>query len=447
MPFQNVSGDDATDYLSDGLSETLINTLSRLPGLKVIAQSSALRYKGKQIDPQEVGRQLDVQTLLMGRVAQRGADLVVNVELVDARDRTQIWGEQYSRKLNDILFVQSAVVQEVAARLRLQPGERGKAATGSPDAYQLYLKGRYFCAQWSPEGLQKGVQYFKQAIAVDPGYALAYDGLAYCYAVTDWWEPWRIASERARAFAKRALELDGSLSEAHTSLGIIATWLDYDWAAAESEFKQAIALNPNSAAAHQWYGFLLLVVGRIEESIAQAKRAISLDPLSPETNSALGVYLFYAHRYDEALPPLRTAIELAPAYWFAHLYLARVQEQKGDLAGAVAGLEKAALMEGAAPEVTAALGYAYAAAGRRGDADKAIATLNQQSRQRYVPAYSYATVYAGLGDKDRAFAWLEKEMREGAYYAAFLGVDPEMDSLRPDPRFASLVRRLGVGPR
>jgi len=451
LPFANVNGDSTTEYLSDGLSETLTNKLSQLP-LKVIAQSSAFRYKGKEIDPLEVGRALNVQTLVMGRVAQRGENLVVNVELVDARDRTQIWGDQYNRRLSDVLVVQEEIAKEISHRLRVklsgQAQQRlAKRSTESPEAYQLYLKGRYFAKNWTPEGFAKGTEYFNRAIAIDPAYALAYDGLAYCYYATNWWAPWRESAAKGKAFARKALELDDTLAEAHTSLGIVTTWLDYDWPTAEREFKRALELNPNYPSTHQWYGFLLLASGRGEQSIAEAARAVELDPVSGEANAALGVYLFYLRRYEEARRQLRATIELEPMSWFAHLYLARANEQRGEFATAISELEKTSLMEGAAPEVFSALGYAYAMSGRRTEAQKIIADLQAQAKSIYVAPYNFATVYAALGDKDQALAYLEQEYREGSYYLNYLKLDPELDGLRADPRFMDLVLRVGSGSR
>ena len=244
--------------------------------------------------------------------------------------------------------------------------------------------------------------------------------------------------------AKKALEIDPTLAEAHSSLGIIYSWLDYDWTAAEMEFKRAFALNVNSAYAHLWYAFLLLALERSDESIAEAKRAVELDPLSPEANTSLGMCLFYARRYDEAMQQLRTTIELEPNYWFAHLYLARVHEKKGDLPAAIAELEKTRRMEGAIPEVSSALGYAYAISGEKEEARKIILELKELSKQSYVSSYNIATMYAGLGEKDQAFAYLDKEYKEGAYYLDFLKVDPELDSLRSDQRFTALLKKVGL---
>src|SRR5574341_407806 len=447
LPFKNISGDQNTDYMSDGLSDSLINNLSQLPQLKVIAQAYSGRYKGKEIDPSEVGKTLNVQTLLTGGVAQRGDDLIVNVELIDVRDGTQIWGEQYNRKLADVLAVQADIVRQVTSSLKLKLSREdvkqlARHYTENPEAYQAYLKGRFFMVKWTPEGFRKAVEYFNEAIARDPKFSGAYMGLSYCYYAGNWFEPWRESFKKARTYAQKGLEIDPTLASGHTALGVVAMWLDNDGVTAEAEFKQAIELDPAYAPAHVWYGFLLMTQQRFDHSISEIKRADELEPL---TNlDGLGVYLFYAGRYDEAIQALRTAAEFQPNAWFAHMYLGRVYEMKGDLPAAIAELEKTTSINGVAPEAWSALGYAYAIAGRKNDAIRMITELNKQSKRIYVPAYNFAIVYAGLGDKDRAFAYLEEEYTEGAYYLCLYKVDPELNKLRSERRFADLLRRLDL---
>jgi serine/threonine-protein kinase len=406
LPFINAGADPDVEYLSDGITESLINSLSRVPKLKVMSRSSVFRYKGKETDPQTAGHELAVRAVLTGRVTQRVDNITISTELVNVADNSHIWGEQYQRKLADILEVQDEIAREISQKLRLRlSGEEQRRLTrrytDNTEAYQFYLKGRYYAIKYTPEGFNRGVEYFNKAIALDPNYALAYDGLAFCYYATNWWQPYRITMAKGKDFARKALEIDSTLAEAHASLGITHTWLDYDWPAAEREFKRALALNPNYASAHLWYGFYLMVQGHAEESIAEIKRAVELDPLSSETNTSLGIAFFNARRYDEAMQQLRTTLELDPTYWFAHLYLARVYEKKGNMAAAIAELEKTRLMEGAAAEVSAALGYAYAVSGNKDEARKIIAELKEQAKHTYVPAYNLATVYAGLGEKDQ----------------------------------------------
>jgi len=453
LPFSNQAGDADSEYLSDGITESLINSLTQLKGLRVIPRTTVFHYKSREVDPQSAGRDLKVRAVLVGRVLQHGDTLSIQTELIDIDTESQLWGAQYNRKLSDLLAIQEDIAKEISGKLRLklsgdEQKQLAKRYTDNIEAYQLYLKGRYNATKYTPEGVNKAIECFNKAIAIDPNYALAYDGLAYCYYAADWWDyPAKESMAKGRAFAAKALEIDPRLAEAHTSLGIIHMWLDYDWPAAEKELNRALELNPNYASGHLWRGFLSLTAERFDESIAEGKRAVELDPLSPEANSSLGVYLFYARRYDEALQQLRVTVELEPNYWFAHIYLARVYERKGQIPAAIEELEKAKRMEGAAWEVWSALGYAYAISGRRAEAQKVINELKENKEKRsWLYPYYLATIYAGLGEKDQAFAYLNKEFDEGAYYLNYLRVDPELDNLRSDPRFAILVRRVGLAP-
>lgn len=451
LPFTNVGADPNTEYLSDGITESLINSLSQVSTLRVLPRSTVFRYKGREVDPQTVGNDLKVSAVLTGRVLQRGDTLNIQTELIDVEKESQLWGDQYNRKLTDILAVQEEITKEISGKLQLkltgkEQEQLARRYTESTEAYQLYLKGRYFATKWTEEGFNKAIAFFHQAIAIDPNYALAYDGLAYCYYVS-WYEPdYKESIAKARAFAKRALEIDPTLAEAHVSLGIILTWDDHDWSAAEEEFRQALELKPNYAPAHLWYGWYLQTVGRSGESLAEQKRAVELDPLSAEANTMLGIGLFYARKYDEANDQLRRVLELEPNFWFARLYLGRIYVQKGDLPRAIAELEKTRLMEGATPEVLSALGYAYALSEKKDAAQGIITELKEESK-RFVPPYTIAIIYAGLGEKDRAFEFLEREYKESFYYLNLLKVDPELNSLRSDPRFADLLRRMNLAPR
>jgi TolB-like protein/DNA-binding winged helix-turn-helix (wHTH) protein/Tfp pilus assembly protein PilF len=446
IPFQNGSGGES-EYLSDGLTQSLTNSLSELADLKVIAQSSASRYKGNQVSPQEIGRVLKVEDLLYGILNQHGDNLSLDLELVDPSDGRQIWGKRYTTKLSEMVSLQSQITRDVCEQLHLGPGKTNKRYTNNPEAYRLYLKGKYFCGQWTKDGFSKGTDYFSQALALDPNFALAYDGLAYCYYATGFWLPWKQSTAKARDLTNRALQLDPNLAEAHTSMAIILTWGYYDWANAEKEFKQALKLNPNYAPAHLWYGFLLLPLERVDESIAETKRAVELDPLSPDANSGLGVYLFYAGRYDEARQQLKSTIELEPAHWFSKMYLARVNIETGDVTAGIAELEETKQLNGASAEVWAALGYAYAISGKPQQARKMLEQLTKQAEQSYVSPYNFATIYAGLGEKDNAFRFLEKEYIEGTYYLNYLQFDPQLKNLRFDPRYAALVQRMGFPVR
>jgi TolB-like protein len=452
LPFANASNDPNAEYLSDGLTESLINSLSELPKLRVMSRNSVFRYKGRETDAQTAGRQLGVRAVLTGRVVQRGDNLTISTELVDTRDNSHLWGEQYNRRLADLLSLQEEIAKQIAERLRLRlTGEQqkllAKRPTGNPEAYQLYLKGRYYAGRATKEGLEKGIQYFNQAIATDPSYALAYDGLAYDYWVADEWtlSP-HDAMPKAKEAAKKALELDDTLAEAHASLAIASDVYDWDWAAAESEFKRSIELKPNYAAAHEFYGLYLVSIGRTNEGIAESERAVDLDPLSAETNAFLGWVLYFAHRYGQAIAQLRKTIDLDPNYWLAHELLGAAYEQQGQFPEAIAELQKAVELAGIIAEPTAWLAHVYAVSGKRAEAQKLLDRLIERSRETYVPAYTIALIYAGLGERDQALAWLERAYQARSTCMKWLKVWPLLDNLRSDPRFQDLVRRMNFPP-
>jgi tetratricopeptide (TPR) repeat protein len=366
-------------------------------------------------------------------------------------DGQQLWADKFEENSTDIFSVQDSISERVAAALAVtltgaDKKQLTKRYTENAEAYQLYLKGRYYAGKFTPDATKKAIESFDKAIALDPNYALAYDGLAYCYYASDWLMSPRETFAKAKALAQKALEIDPALAEAHISLGLLKAWADYDWPGAEREFKRAFELNPNYPPAHLWYGFYLMGLGNVDQSIIEIKRAIELDPLSSDANTCLGIALLFGRRYDEALQQLRTTVEAEPNFWLAHLYFARALEKKGELSAAIAELQKTRLIEGAPAEVISALGYAYAVSGNKAEAEKIILQLKEQSKQFYVPPYGIATIYAGLGDKERAFEYLEKEYANGAYYLTYLRLDPELDTLRSDPRFADLLRRLRFAP-
>ena len=451
LPFDNQSNDPNADYISDGIAESIINSLARLPNLKVIPRSITFRYKGKPVDPQKTGEELHVNAVLTGRVVQRGDNVTISVELDDIRYGKQLWGEQYNRRPADLLAVQSDIANEVVQRVRWQPtGEQrqklSKGATENPEAYQLYLKGNFFASKFTKEGLQKGLDYFNQAIAVDPNYALAYTGVGFYYVgANDWYLSPNEAMPKARDAARKALAIDDSLADAHLLLGTVAHWYDWDWATAEREYKRGIEINPNDPRPREFYSwFLSTNIARADEAIAEAKKAQQLDPVSAETNQFLGGAFFFARRYDEAIEQLRKAAEFDPDYWLAHEFLGQAYEQKGKLPEAIAEFQRAHQIEGTFAEPTAMLGHAYALSGKPGEALKIIDQLKELSSHSYVPPYNIATVYAGLGDNDRTIEWLERAYAERSFYLPWIKVDPHMDALRSDPRFADLVKRVGV---
>jgi TolB-like protein/DNA-binding winged helix-turn-helix (wHTH) protein/Tfp pilus assembly protein PilF len=450
LPFVNASTDPDAEYLSDGIPETLIGQLSQIPRLKVMARSTVFRYKGANVDPQKVGRELNVRAVLTGKVLQRGEMLTISMELMDVRDGSQLWGKQYNRKLADTLAVQEDIAREVTDKLRLRLAsveEKRLTAhvTENVEAYQLYLKGRYHWNKRTPDGIQKAIESFQQAIEKDPGYALAYAGLADCYHVPANPLPPRKKMPLAKAASMKALQLDDTLVEAHTSLARVLFVYDWDWPAAEKEFKRAIELNSRYAPAHQWYGGYLTATGRFREADAEKKRALELEPLSLVINFEVGLASYFSRNYNQAIDQFQKTLELDSNFPPPHTFLAAAYEQKGMLKEATTAFQKAiTITQGPArTQATAGLGYVYAVSGRKAEARKILAELQSLSEHRYVPATDTALIYAGLGDKDKAFAWLDKAYEEHSFSLSNLKVEPRFDPLRSDPRFADLLRSIG----
>jgi serine/threonine protein kinase/tetratricopeptide (TPR) repeat protein len=453
LPFVNASGDPNTEYLSDGITESLINSLSQLPHLKVMSRDSAFMYKGKDTDARTVGQALGVRAVLKGHVMQRGDDLEIGAELVDARDDSHIWGQQYSRKAADIFTLQGDLAKDMTSMLRMRlTGEdekrMAKSYTANPEAYQDYLKGRYWFNKRTPASLNKSIEYFEGAIQKDPAFALAYSGLADSYSglVANGVVPPKDAYPKAREAALRALEIDDTLPEAHVSVGQVNEQ-DWAWADAEKQFQRAIALSPANANAHFSYAVVLRRMGRLEESIVEHRQALELDPLSVPNSGWLGVTFYQARRYDEATEQLRKTLEMEPNYVQGHYYLGMNLLQQSKFKEATAEFEKARAIAPMFVYPISALGYAYAIAGRRMEARQMLDELTELSKQEYVLPASKAIVYAGLGDKDNAFKWLEKGYDERSLGGGeTIKVDPVWDSLRSDPRFADLLGRMNLQP-
>ena len=450
LPLADDGADPDTEYLSDGITESLINSLSQLPQLKVIARSTVFRYKGQQVDPQEVGTRLGVRAVLTGRVSHRADTLNIQIELVDAWHGTQLWGEQYSRDASDIFAVQEEIAQEITEKLRLKlsGAERRRLTrryTENMEAYHAYLKGRYYWNKRATEWLQKGVEHFRRAIALDPGYASAYAGLSDSYTllvVREAVSP-QEGFTQAKAAAAVALRIDESFAAAHASLGH-AMLHNWEWAAAEAELIRAIELSPGYPSAHHWYSEHLTAMGRCEESIAELKMAGELDPLSLVISADLGRAFYYARQYDRVIAQEARTLEMDSTFWLSHINLGRSYTQKGMHAEAAGELLKASELSAGDTEVLSFLAFAYAAASRKDEALKLLGELKERAGQGYVPPYHFAIVHAGLGEKDRAFAWLERAYERHAVDLFTLKVEPMFDPLRPDPRFADLVRRVGL---
>ncbi len=452
LPFTNAAGDPQSEYLSDGITESLINSLSQLPYLKVRSRNTVFHYKGQAADAKKIGRELGVRALLSGRVVHNGNELAVSVELIDAQDDSQIWGARYSRKLSDIIALPEEIARDTAEKLRPRlSGSEQKQLTKNyatnSEAYRLYLQGRYHWNRRTAEGLQQGIEYFSQVISKDPKYAPAYAGLADCYALLNVYHvvPATEVYHRAQVTAARALELDESLAEAHTSLAFVRYRYFWDWAQAEQHFKRAIELKPDYATAHQWYSAFLAASGRHNEAVAEAQRAHELEPFFSTIHADLVRHLYYARRYDEAIAECKKLIEKDQKFYRAYLELGQVLGQKGMHSEAVAAFEKSLELSQDSVSAMSGLGHAFALSGKRTEALKVIKELEDLSKKNYVSPYHTAVIYVGLGDTTQALAWLEKARDERFNWMPFLQVNPLFDNLRSDPQFIALAQSIKAG--
>ncbi len=448
LPLVNAGHDAEMEYLSDGLTESIINSLSQLPQLRVMARSTVFRYKGRELDPQAVGRELGVRAVLTGRVIQLNENLIIRTELVDVADGWQLWGEQYNRNSADLLAVQEEISREISEKLRLKlSGEQkkrlAKRYTVSTAAYQTYLKGRFYWNKRTLEGLRRGVEYFQQAIRLDPDYALAYAGLADSHLLMGSVEYGALHPKEALQSAKiatlEALRLDGTLAEAHASLGYVRLF-DWDWSEAEKEYRRAVELNPNYATAHHWYALYLTAMGRHAEAVAEIKRAQGLDPLSLPIGVGVGWHFFLTRQYDRAIAEYQGALEMEPNFYMARLWLGLAYAHKGMFAEALAEYLKATELSGGSPLTLAAQAHTYALLGERKRARGLLKELQKLSEERYVSPYYIAAVHTALGERDEAFAWLDLAYENRSEGMVWLKVDPTLDSLRSSPRFADLMR-------
>jgi serine/threonine-protein kinase len=449
LPFANAGGDPDMEFLSDGITESLINSLSRLSKLRVVPRSTAFRYKGNPGTPEKIGQELRVRAVVTGRVTRRGDSFVVGAELIDVSKDSQLWGDQYSRKLADILALQDEISKAITDNLRLQLSGKEqqqltKRYTENAEAYQLYLRGRYFWNKRTPEGVKKGLEYFQQAIEKDPGYALAYTGIADSYAVGNGGylhlQP-QEARPRAMAADRKALEIDNSLSEAHTTLADSLFYYAWDFPKADQEFRRAIETNPNYATAHQWYSEYLSAMGRHQEAIAEAKRALELDPFSLAINDGLGGALFYARQYDQAIEQLVKTNQMDPNFVSAHWDLSWAYEQKKMYSEAVAERQKVLNLRGEAA-IAAAIGEAFKTSGISGARQKWLEWGLKKHAQEGGRAYAIALHYAALEQKESAISWLEKAYAERDGGMVSVKTEPTFDSLRSDPRFQAIVLRM-----
>jgi eukaryotic-like serine/threonine-protein kinase len=451
LPFENVSRDPEYEYLSDGIAGSLINALATVPKLRVMAQSTAIRYKGRGIDPQVVGRELNVRAVLTGRMMQSGGSLRIGTELVDVATGSRLWGEQYDRKPGDIFAIQDEISKEISGKLRLkltraEKKRLTKYQTDDPEAYRLYLKGRHHWNRWIEEGFYKAIECFQQAVEKDPAYALAHAGLADSYVLLGWngCLPPKEAYPKGKAAAMRALRLDPDLCEAHTSLAAVLWLHDWQWAEAEVEFKRSLALNPAYPTANHWYAEYTMVMGRQVEGIERMKKGQELEPLSPIKNVAVGWALYMDRRNDDAIEELRRTVELDPNFPITYWILGLVLRKMGRFELAIAEGEKGVILSGGSPLLRAALAQTFGTARRREEAIQILDDLTKQAKQKYVPSYFFAGIHIGLGEDDRAIEYLEKSYEERSHWLTYLNIDPSMDALRSNPRFQNLLQRVGL---
>jgi len=450
LPFENVGGDENTEYLSDGITESLISTLSGVHELRVMSRSSVFRFKSDLADPQGIGKRLGVSAVLSGRVQVREQDLTISAELIDVSDNSQLWGAQYTRPSTDILELQEEITQEISQGLRLRLGDQdaAKAAyqgTRNTDAYGFYLKGRYFWNKRTEEGARRSIEYFNRAVETDPAYSRAYAGLADAYIILGGYNavpPWD-AFPAARSAAEKALAIDPGLAEAHASLGDIEIHYGWDWGKADSEFRLAIAHDPTYATAYQWYGEYLSAVGRHQEAIAMAKRGRELDPLSPIIGAYVGLTLHMARDLNPAKAEFERTIEMMPEFPWARAYYGLCLGQLGMKDEMVRELELARSLYGH-PMILGYLGYAYGVAGKRAEAEEILSTLVRSAGERYISPYYIAVVQLGLGRREEALSWLERSEQDHSPTLFMIGVHPLWDPLRDEPRFKAVVEKVGL---
>jgi eukaryotic-like serine/threonine-protein kinase len=451
LPFENASGDPEHEYLSDGITGSLINILATVPKLRVMAQSTVFRYKGQGIDPQAIGRELNVRAVLIGRMMESGGSLRIGAELVDVATGSQLWGAQYDRKPGDIFAVQDEISNEISGKLRLQltraqKKHLTKRHTENAEAYRLYLKGRHYWSRWTEEGFYKAIEYFQQAVEKDPGYALAYTGLADSYVLLGWnsYLPPKEAFPKGKAAAMTALHFDPDLAEAHTPLAALLWLYDWRWEESQTEFKRSLELGPTYPTANHWWAEYTMTMGRHEEAVSKMKIGLELDPLSLIINVALGWAFYHARCYDEAIEQLRRTVELDPNYPVTHWILGLLFRKTGCYELAVTEAEKAVKLSGGSPLMRAALAHTLGAAGRTKEALQVLDDLTALGKQRYIAPYFFAGIHVGLGENDRAIEYLEKSYEEHSHWLIYLHMDPSMDGLRDNPRFNDMLRRVGL---
>ena len=451
LPFENISGDPEHQYLSDGITGSLINILATMPKLRVMAQSTVFRYKSGAMDPQSIGRDLNVRAVLTGRMMQSGGVLRIGTELVDVATGSQLWGSQYDRKPGDIFAVQDEIAKQISEKLRLQLTRADKKRltrhhTEDPEAYQLYLKGRHHWNRWTEDGFYKAIAYFELAVGKDPGYALAHTGIADSHVLLGWnsYCPPKEAFPKAKAAAMTALRIDPALGEAHTPLAAVLWLHDWQWEMARAEFERSLELNPNYPTANHWSAECMMTMGRHVEALAKMKSSQELDPLSLIINVAIGWAFYMSGRYDEALEHLQRTVELDPNYPVAHWILGLLYRKTGRYELAISEGEKGVHLSGGSPLMRAAVAHSYGRAGRTEEARRLLHDLTELAKHKYVAPYFLAGIHVGLGESDRAIEYLEKSYEEHSHWLIYLHIDPSMDELRDHHHFQDLLHRVGL---
>ncbi len=452
LPLENVSGDKDQDYFADGMTDELIAHLAKIRSLRIISRTTAMAYKDNRKPLPEIARNLNVDGVVEGTVLRAGNRVRITAELVQVSTDRQIWAESYESPVGDILTLQGQVASAIVNQISVQltPDDQQRLASSprpvNPEAYEDYLKGRYYWNKRSGQGISKAIEYFESATKKDPNYALGYAGLADCYSVVGSTIVGTMAPSeaglKAKAAAQKALDIDGSLGEAETSLASVRFNYDWDWPAAASGFQRAVELNPSYATAYQRYSLYLIAMGRAQESVEQINLARQLDPLSLSINFSLGWRLYMARHYEQAIQQLRNTLEMDPNFALAHLVLGETFEQQGDYSQAIEHLQKATSISPNSPLMLAGLGHAYGVAKRAAEARVLLSQLMEQSKKQYVAPFYIALVYAGLGENDNAIQWLEKAYEDHSNGLVFIKVDPELDTLRLNPRFKELQIKM-----
>jgi eukaryotic-like serine/threonine-protein kinase len=451
LPFVNMSGDKEQEYFSDGLAEEIINALTQIPGLLVIARTSAFAFKGKQEDITKIAEALRVNTILEGSVRKAGNRIRVTAQLIDASRGSHLWSQRYDREMIDIFAIQDEISQAIAEKLRVHlSGNRPmvKRRTENMEAYNLYLKGRYYLLKMTPDGIAKGKEYYEQAIAADPDYALPWFGLAvfYYFLGNQGIMPAKAARAKCWAASLKALELDEMLPEAHGMIGVLKA-TQFDWKGAEAELHRALELGPKVWDVWMHYSFwYLLPMRRLDEAVVTMREALKLDPLSPIAHGVLALTHLMARQFDRGIEQFRNALELNPNYGTAHLYLGMILIYTGKADDGISAVETGVKLMGRSPLFLSLLGAAYALIGRLSDAQKILAELQNLTQKAYVPAFSYAQIYLGLGEIDESFDWIEKAVEEGEFMVFSLPVHPLVDPLRSHPRYHALLRKMNLEP-